>query len=194
MREERWKRREGERKQGLVGGQVHAIIRSECSSLPLSQVQFTYSLSQLGEAIVSFLPRGEEGEAEGPCPTRGPSAAQWSARLRCAFPRRASLKPPTAPPGRTAFEAQTGFSTKLPARGKPRRGVGWTEGRGAREAPEGTASAGAPEEGTRVVQGPRPPRAPADLRDWRSPSRSRAPRRPPGAAAPPSKPQWESGP
>lgn len=36
------------------------------------------------------------------------------ARLRCAFLRRTSLKPSTVSPDYTAFEAQTGFSAKLP--------------------------------------------------------------------------------
>lgn len=58
--------------------------------LPLSQVQFTHSLSQLGEAIVSFLPKGEEGEARGAVPD------PWS--LGCTVERQAAMRLPREGP------------------------------------------------------------------------------------------------
>lgn len=42
-----------------MGGQVHPLIRSECSSATFVPGSSIHSLSQLGETIVSFLPKGE---------------------------------------------------------------------------------------------------------------------------------------
>lgn len=61
-REEREKRkggREREKEKALVGGQVHPLIRSECSSDTFVPGSAIHSLSQLGETVVSFLPKSE---------------------------------------------------------------------------------------------------------------------------------------
>lgn len=61
-REEREKKkggREREKEKALVGGQVHPLIRSECSSATFVPGSSIHSLSRLGETIVSFLPKGE---------------------------------------------------------------------------------------------------------------------------------------
>lgn len=58
-RERREKEGAREKKRTLVGGQVHPLIRSECSSATFVPDSSIHSFSQLAEAIVSFLPKGE---------------------------------------------------------------------------------------------------------------------------------------